>query len=388
MNVKLFFHGGSRNHGCEAIVRCTVNLLACSMQLYSMNYKQDFFYELNKVVEINRDYAIKKYSIIHIMLYLFRVLKLYQIDWCDRYFLRKLLFTVQTEDICFSIGGDNYCYPEMLPRLIHMNRLLTKKGYKTVLWGCSIEPDFLTNTQLLEDLKRYELIVCRESITYEAIGKWIEPQKLVLYPDPAFTLSPGNVPALKGEVVGINVSPLIMRYSEESHMVLKNYERLIEYILKTTDARIALIPHVVMKNNDDREPLTYLYKLFSKSGRVWQVNDCNCMELKGTISQCKMFIGARTHATIAAYSTCVPTLVVGYSVKSKGIAKDIFGTDENYVIPVQSLRHEDDLTKAFQWLMGHEDEIRTHLKTFMPSYISKAWEAGEKIKELFDTGEK
>lgn len=60
-------------------------------------------------------------------------------------------------------------------------------------------------------------------------------------------------------------------------------------------------------------------------------------QYKSIISRCDMFIGARTHATIAAYSTCVPTLVIGYSVKSKGIAKDIFGTDEGLVIPVSEI---------------------------------------------------
>ena len=56
-----------------------------------------------------------------------------------------------------------------------------------------------------------------------------------------------------------------------------------------------------------------------------------------------MFIGARTHSTIAAYSSGVPTLVVGYSVKAKGIAKDLFGTEENYVLPVQALKEENNL---------------------------------------------
>ena len=39
-----------------------------------------------------------------------------------------------------------------------------------------------------------------------------------------------------------------------------------------------------------------------------------------------------------AYSSCVPTLVVGYSVKARGIARDIFGTEDRYVLPVQSLQ--------------------------------------------------
>ena len=55
----------------------------------------------------------------------------------------------------------------------------------------------------------------------------------------------------------------------------------------------------------------------------------NCRQQKYIISQCAYFIGASTPSTIAAYSTGVPTLVVGYSVKAKGIAKDLFGTYDN-----------------------------------------------------------
>ena len=55
------------------------------------------------------------------------------------------------------------------------------------------------------------------------------------------------------------------------------------------------------------------------------------MELKGFIARCRFFVGARTHATIAAYSSCIPTFSVGYSIKAKGIAQDIFGTYKNYV---------------------------------------------------------
>ncbi|MDO5124498.1 MAG: polysaccharide pyruvyl transferase family protein, partial [Eubacteriales bacterium] len=87
--------------------------------------------------------------------------------------------------------------------------------------------------------------------------------------------------------------------------------------------------------NNDLKPLESLFSIYKDSGRVVLIKDHNCEELKGYISRCRFFVGARTHATIAAYSTCVPTLVVGYSIKSKGIAKDLFGTFEKYVVPVQ-----------------------------------------------------
>ena len=119
-----------------------------------------------------------------------------------------------------------------------------------------------------------------------------------------------------------------------------------------------------------------LYEAFRDTGRVLLIDDHNCMELKGYIARCRMFIGARTHATIAAYSSCVPTLVLGYSVKSRGIARDLFGTEEHYVLPVQELQREEDLADAFVWLLEHEDAVRQRLTKIMPAYVKKAgWSA-------------
>ena len=79
-------------------------------------------------------------------------------------------------------------------------------------------------------------------------------------------------------------------------------------------------------------------------------------------------MGARTHATIAAYSTNVPTLVIGYSIKARGIAKDLFGQYENYVLPVQNLKRENELVEAFQWLQKEEKNIQNHLRQIIPAY--------------------
>lgn len=96
----------------------------------------------------------------------------------------------------------------------------------------------------------------------------------------------------------------------------------------------------------------------------------------------RFFIGARTHATIAAYSSCVPTLVIGYSIKAKGIAKDIFGTYENYVLPVQSLKNKDDLINAFEWMKINEASIKQHLDKFMPKYKEKTLLSKKEIDKL------
>ena len=78
----------------------------------------------------------------------------------------------------------------------------------------------------------------------------------------------------------------------------------------------------------------------------------------------------------------MPTLVLGYSVKSRGIAMDLFGTDENYVLPVQALDGPEELTDHFKWIREHEEEIKKHLEDIMPDYISKAYLGKDAIERL------
>ena len=145
---------------------------------------------------------------------------------------------------------------------------------------------------------------------------------------------------------------------------------------------VCLIPHVVCENNDDSKSCEYLYEKFNKNSRISIVNDMNCKKLKYIISKCRFFIGARTHSTIAAYSTCVPTLVVGYSIKSIGIARDLFGTDKNYVLSVQNIDDENELVNNFNYFLDNETLIKETLEKQIPNYVLKAKKAKEVINKL------
>lgn len=230
------------------------------------------------------------------------------------------------------------------------------------------------NECLLDDLRGYTRIWARESLTYDAmLSKGLT--QTVLMPDPAFVLDKKEkaLPEtfIEGNTVGINVSPMVCGSENVEGVTMANYICLVDYILSSTDMNIALIPHVVWSHNDDRKPLTLLYDKYKDSGRVCMISDCSCEELKGYIARCRFMIAARTHASIASYSSCVSTLVVGYSVKARGIAKDLFGTDENYVVPVQSLKNEKELVKSFLWLQENEKMVKNHLQSFMPEYVSR-----------------
>lgn len=364
-------HTGSGNHGCEAIVRTTAKLLGGpeNVVLWSLAKQEDEKYgaaELLERVVVSEE--LQRFSLGYFEALLRRKL-LRQENANMNVFLREQF----KDNIAISVGGDNYCYPWSARQAIELDKEIRKSCKASVLWGCSIDPEAIT-PEIEADLKQFDLITAREPLTYELL-KRINPNT-VKVADPAFLLGRVDLPLpenfIEGNTVGINVSPLIMKYGTDRNVILNNYEELILHILDHTDMGICLIPHVVWEHNNDMEPLDVLWEKFRHTGRISRILDGSCCELKGYIARCRFFVGARTHATIAAYSTLVPTLVVGYSVKSRGIALDLFGTEENYVLPVQNLKTEIDLTKAFSWLQAHEQDVRCQLGKVMPDYIENA----------------
>lgn len=383
MKLVLYPHGGSGNHGCEAIVRSTCKITQADVTLFSASPKEDKRVGLDTICNVQSDHCpISRFSLQYLKA-VFQTKFYGDPTVYDRIHFSPILKAAKTADYILSIGGDNYCYGA--PKFIYLvNKEIRKKGGKTILWGCSVEPDSIKG-EMLEDLQGYTHIIARESITYQAM-KSKGLKQAILIPDPAFQLNRIDLPLpdnfMEGNTIGINVSPMIIGYESNKGVTLQNYKELINYIITQTDMQIALIPHVVWSHNDDRIPLKILYDKFKDTGRICMIEDHTAEELKGYIARCRFLIAARTHASIAAYSTQVPTLVIGYSVKAHGIARDLFGNEEHYVLPVQSLQKENELVESFQWLQAHEEEIRQHYKTFMPQYINQLDGLKTKLNEI------
>ncbi|SCY05437.1 polysaccharide pyruvyl transferase family protein [Butyrivibrio sp. INlla14] len=387
--IILYMHAGSKNHGCEAIVNSTVKLIAAKRSeqgidtklpvlVVSNSVQEDQQYSLGRLekdglCKLVEDRHIDRDFLAHVFYYGYRKISgdresFQRYKYKDAFREYKILVenykkanpgvAFEGEPLAVSIGGDNYCYPEMVEDLILAHNVFRKKGFETVLWGCSIEPDSLKDKKLVEDLFAYSKIYARESITYNAlVDAGIPKCQLELRKDPAFELETTKVSIPKhfhpGKTVGINLSPMVQEKETVPGITIENYRNFIKYLLDETDQNIALIPHVVWERNDDRRPLEELYLEFKDTKRVVLIGDAPASELKGYISQCSFFVGARTHSTIAAYSSGVPTLVIGYSVKSRGIATDLFGSYDNYVLPVQDLKEPDEMIKAYKWVLEH-----------------------------------
>ena len=383
MNIIIYGNGTSKNHGCEAIVRGTVSVLGENNYIImSQNIEDDYLYHLNDIANVISAKTPIKRNIAFLLAYIKMKLKKEYVYLDGLHYDSQIKSCKGKADIALSVGGDNYCYGGT-DIYAYLNKAYHKQGIKTVLWGCSIEPDVVMQKNVSVDLSKYDYIVVRESITYEAVKK--VNSNVSLFPDPAFFMSSvkPEIPQIFEEnVVGINISPVIIDNEKNSGIVLKNYVKLIEHILNNTNYLVALIAHVILDSNNDNNAIKMIYNYFKDNCRVIVYPDMKATELKYVISKCRFFIGARTHSTIAAYSTCVPTVVVGYYVKAKGIAKDLFGTWENYVLPAQELYKEDALLNSFLWIEKNELVIKEKLKKKMVIYKQQKHKMKSVITEL------
>lgn len=368
MNKKflLYGHGGSYNHGAEAIIKSTVKLIKKSYHgsyiILSTHFKDqdiEFGIDVDEYCERDMDYVSLNKSSAKKGKY-------------DKYIYKSVIDKIDKDTICLSVGGDNYCYDNWRKwKAIHDRAI--EVGARSILWSCSIEPSMIDD-EMLDVLKSHHLITARESITYDAL-KDRELDNVKLCSDVAFLLEPKKcyLPEnfILGNTVGINISPLIVRREKIEGIVLKNIDKLIDSIISSTDMNIALIPHVLMPMDNDIEILEKIYNRCENKERICIVNkNISAAEYKYIISNCRLGLFARTHSSIAAYSTCVPTMVIGYSVKSKGIAKDLGLGD--FVLPVEEFNDDYCMISMFNDLMENEQKIKQILTDKMPIYKERA----------------
>lgn len=368
MRVSIYGHSGSYNHGNEAVVRGLSNILKERVALYCTDPYIDRLFGLDDVVDlIPEGVECKSFMRRNMARLKAKMIRSDKPFLKDRY---KNL-TNNINGIYVFTAEDQYNESRRTVEWFeYQNRRLNLGGGITIAVGASIDPSLIGKTIKIQDLKRYHTIIARESITYNGLKKYGVSCELA--PCPAFIMKPQkcDLPVFFSDnVVGVNFGPLAQGNEKYNEIYMRNCVNYIKWILKETDFNIALIPHMNWHYQySDFEMHDKLYCRFKKSGRVYNVNEDNAPKMKYMISKCRFLITTRTHVAVAGYSSCVPTLVTGYKMKSTGIARDIFGCEEHYVMPIQSLGKDDDFIKAFQWIMDNEYEIKEYMKVRIPEY--------------------
>ena len=291
-------------------------------------------------------------------------------------FPSKFIAFLQTIDIVLSVGGDNYSSEYGFPSfLIGVDDLAIKMNKPIILWGASIGP-FAKNknieTIMAKHLSNMSLITVRETLSEEYVKKNLSLQNTMLFPDSAFSLQPKHVdlksfwPIVNQDrVVGLNVSPYLQRFGDDSADYVNEFCRFIEALITEHNCSVLLIPHVIVRSNALEDDLSILRKIYMQlnhlTAKVSLIEyQYDSAQIKYIIGNCKYFIGARTHSTIAALSSFIPTLSIAYSVKARGINKDLFGHEE-YVLDISDVTSET-LINGFQKLANEEMDINIFKK--------------------------
>lgn len=382
MKYFLFNHEGSKNHGCEAIVRGSMNIIENSDEkaefvLSSYNPSDDEILN-NITVKAAKTRDLTKVEKLIAAVDL-------KINNSETYALQKMYSPIVSDaedcDICLSVGGDTYCYGDNHGIQV-LTRELKKRGKKTVLWGASIGAEDLSERKL-ESLRDFDAIFTREPITYELLKENGANDNIYLFSDPAFCMERVEVEPIDGftreNTLGFNISPLVASGDPRKKEIAEDF---LKFIFENTTMKVLLVPHVVEENNNDYDFMKPIFEKFEHTGRIAILPpDLEARQYKGYIAGTRFFVGARTHSTIAAYSSGVPTIALGYSVKARGIAKDIFG-EEKYVLDIKAMTNYEELRDEFLKLLENENEIRRELMKSIPLRMRSAMEAGEMLQKI------
>ena len=389
------------NRGCEAIARGTVKILRRAFG-EDIHITMASFGTPDSIKQQARDETDA--YIEHIPLWHER----YSMPWImhqlnKRAHLRTpgqywaLRQAVRRARVALEVGGDNYSLDYGVPEgFLDMDRFLMGCGVPVVLWGASVgpfenAPEFAP--RVFQHLRNLKAIYVREPASHQYLLGHGIGRNVQLVADPAFTLDSVQPSADKlgrfppDGTIGINFSPLLSRYVGGGGLEtwISVCADAVTLIARKTDREILLVPHVFQRDYEPNNDPAFLERVAElvriRAGiEVSVLPALTAEEIKWAIARCSAFIGARTHATIAAMSSCVPTLSLSYSIKARGINEDVFGSQQ-YCLRPEEMTPERIATGAVE-LIEKRDSICERLRCVMPGIIERAYHAGTLLRSV------
>ena len=143
---------------------------------------------------------------------------------------------------------------------------------------------------------------------------------------------------------------------------------------------ILLIPHVTAPHSNDHALLSEIYQKLDKDDIYLLPPDINAAKTKYVISKGLVW-SCSTHATIAAFSTCVPVVSLAYSIKAHGINELLFG-HQDFVVPIDEYSLQAIESKILHTL-ERGDEVRDVLSSTMIKVKADAMESGYILKDIY-----
>jgi polysaccharide pyruvyl transferase WcaK-like protein len=316
-------------------------------------------------------------------------------------------------DVVLSIGGDNYSldygYPEMY---VQFDRLVLKHCKPLAYFGVSVGPfsaDADYEHKMKSHLSRVNAIFARESASAAYLASIGVSNNVHLIADPAFAMKPVQPDSSRfvlpaGDFIGLNFSTTVGRMlfdaqgaphgsdlkstftssgqMSNSSAIIQHYAEISAGLMKKFGIALVFIPHVTGGVHCDYKFMNQIADQLDTMGCCRPVvvpDTLTAPEYKWVISKSKLFIGARTHSTIAAFSSGVPTISLAYSIKANGLTRDMYGSDE-FCIDGSKVTVEN-ICAISSRLLADEQSFRKLLGDKAKAMSEKALSAGEILKK-------
>lgn len=389
-------NGPYSNRGCEAIVRGTVRILRkafgdCTFinasfgaGIHHLMHSESDRDIIHRPVQSPRRWSPEWIC--------WQLLKRVNNDLSCRLYLRSLSEHIQKADAVLSLGGDNYTLDYSIPWLfMGLDKYVLKHKKPQIIWGASIGP-FDSSPKFADIMHQHlrdnvTMIFVREKKSFEYLHSNGIKDNVYLMADPAFLMEPEPVSSeqlgfeMPENAIGLNLSPLMARHipGKSLEALTKIGVDLVEEMRSSLQKPVVLIPHVTSPHSNDHRLLAQIYSSLASQQDVCLLNDnMNAAQTKWVISRLSCLIASRTHATIAAFSSCTPTVTLAYSVKAYGLNQDLFGHID-FLVPPEEFSC-DSILSTTKAVISDIQSIRDNLSDKLAYMRKIAFVAGEELK--------
>ncbi len=253
--------------------------------------------------------------------------------------------------------------------------------------------------------RRARLTTVRESFSYRYVTDelGLDSARVRQTADPAFLLEPPPPPRVAEllahhgidagrPVVALAPSCGISRYSRlDPAEHLQAWRSVIDFFTRELGTQVVLIPHVQERQpaNDDRILVRELLQLAAHPAVRAADGDYSASELKGIIGACEFAVAERMHAGIAGLSSGVCTVLIGYSVKARGIMSDLqqrIGVSEPLQLPIEDFLREERAIPALRRTWEVRRQVADALGPERARMRSAASEGFDHVAQAIEAG--
>lgn len=373
MRIGLFgFTFGHENMGCQALTCSFLNIL----EKYTIQEDVEIisFHEERDLGELPELFPKFNFSLYNISLKK-RAKEFFNlVESCDYIF-----------DETYGDGFSDIYFSKSVYRNTIIKILTAKYSHSFILTPQTYGPfkdKFLERLAKIA-IKNAKLVYARDAISAEYAMKLSE-REVVTVTDFAFGLPfTKSLPVVTKKRLGINVSGLLWNGGfngrENQFGLVCDYQEYLHLLIEfgiENDYEVHLIPHVTIASNPDRvvpdSDIPACKELYSEFPKCILAPDFSTpYAAKNYIASMDFFVGARMHATIAAFSSSVLTIPFAYSRKFKGLFNNIGypyildateeSTKEIFQHTLIFMKNQLDLKKAQENAMN---KITDNLETF------------------------